>query len=254
VAACRTSSASTRESGRPPPLVNLYGVLRVGAAIGLRIGWTLLDPEAARQRASRRDTTTHGVFRGRPFLPWMLLAPTLVILVLFLYWPALHTLQLSTRLARLGAPQEIDRCVANFTELIGPTSPVLHLKAHDLLAAISSRTSSKGAGLRASTRTMWNPCRVLAGRDIWPISSSMPAFVALISGRTISPGGIFRSRIPINAPSPTRTPEKIAVIQSPIGTKYRNKPISAIATPAASTIPRPTNSSIRGSLQAPATG
>lgn len=31
---------------------------------------------------------------------------------------------LSTQLVRLGAPQSVDRCVANFTELIGPRSPV----------------------------------------------------------------------------------------------------------------------------------
>jgi sn-glycerol 3-phosphate transport system permease protein len=108
-----------------PPLDVAFGLVlgAVGALLALRIAWTLLDPAGARQRATRRDTTTHGVFRGHPFLPWLLLAPTLVILVLFLYWPALYTLELSTQLVRLGAPFSVDRCVANFTELIGPTTP-----------------------------------------------------------------------------------------------------------------------------------
>jgi sn-glycerol 3-phosphate transport system permease protein len=107
--------------------VDLLFGLALGAAgtlLAVRIAWTLLDPAGARLRAVKRDTTTHGVFRGHPFLPWVLLAPTLVILILFLYWPALYTLQLSTQLVRLGAPFSVDRCVANFTELIAPTSPV----------------------------------------------------------------------------------------------------------------------------------
>jgi sn-glycerol 3-phosphate transport system permease protein len=95
----------------------------IGTLLALRVAWTLLDPSGAKQRAAKRDTTTHGVFRGHPFLPWVLLAPTLIVLILFLYWPALYTLELSTLLVRLGAPYSVDRCVANFTELIGPTSP-----------------------------------------------------------------------------------------------------------------------------------
>ncbi|MFU8841142.1 MAG: carbohydrate ABC transporter permease [Nitriliruptoraceae bacterium] len=98
-----------------------------GAALALRLAWTLIDPVAAKARARSSDTTSHGVFRNHPVLPWLLLAPTLVILILFLYWPALRTVRLSTKLARLGAPQEVDRCVANFTELVGPGRPALLL-------------------------------------------------------------------------------------------------------------------------------
>jgi sn-glycerol 3-phosphate transport system permease protein len=104
-----------------------YLLAFAGAALTVRIAWTLLDPVAAKARARSSDSTTHGVFRNHPVLPWVLLAPTLVILILFLYWPAVRTVQLSTKLARLGAPQEVDRCVANFTELIGPGRPVLLL-------------------------------------------------------------------------------------------------------------------------------
>jgi sn-glycerol 3-phosphate transport system permease protein len=104
-----------------------YLLAFAGAALTIRIAWTLIDPVAAKARARSSDTTTHGVFRNHPVLPWILLAPTLAILILFLYWPAVRTVQLSTKLARLGAPQEVDRCVANFTELIGPGRPALLL-------------------------------------------------------------------------------------------------------------------------------
>lgn len=104
-----------------------YLLAVAGAALALRLTWTLIDPVAAKQRARSSDTTSHGVFRNHPILPWVLLAPTLIILVLFLYWPAVRTVQLSTKLARLGAPQEVDRCVSNFTELVGPGRPALLL-------------------------------------------------------------------------------------------------------------------------------
>jgi sn-glycerol 3-phosphate transport system permease protein len=92
-------------------------------AVAISMASTAIDPDAARRRRERGDDVTHGVFRGRPILPWLLLAPTLIILVLFLYWPALRTISLSTKLVRLGAPRGVDRCVTNFTELIGPTRP-----------------------------------------------------------------------------------------------------------------------------------
>jgi sn-glycerol 3-phosphate transport system permease protein len=65
-----------------------YLLAVAGAALALRLAWTLLDPVAAKARARSSDTTTHGVFRNHPVLPWLLLAPTLIILILFLYWPA----------------------------------------------------------------------------------------------------------------------------------------------------------------------
>lgn len=106
-------------------LVLGYLLMAAGAALTLRLAWTLLDPVAAKERARSKDATSHAVFRGHPLLPWVLLAPTLTILILFLYWPAARTVSLSTQLVRLGAPQSVDRCVTNFTELIGPTSPTL---------------------------------------------------------------------------------------------------------------------------------
>ena len=131
----------------PADIILGYALLFSGAALAMRIAWTLIDPIASKERRQAQDTTTHGVFKNHPYLPWVLLSPTLIVLVVFLYWPAGRTLTLSTQLVRLGAPQSVDRCVANFTELVGPTSPtqvVITLVLAVTLFFISSRLSRRG--------------------------------------------------------------------------------------------------------------
>lgn len=59
-----------------------------------------------------------GAFKGW-LMPIVLLAPTLIILALFLYYPSLDTFRLSTLLARLGARRTVFICVDNFTSLVG---------------------------------------------------------------------------------------------------------------------------------------
>ncbi len=58
-----------------------------------------------------------GAFKGR-WIAFLFLAPTLLILALFLYYPAFDTFSLSTLLARTGAPRTAFVCVNNFTMLI----------------------------------------------------------------------------------------------------------------------------------------
>ncbi len=58
-----------------------------------------------------------GTYKGG-MTPVLLLFPTLVILLLFLYYPALDTFRLSTLLARLGGKRTPFICVDNFTSLI----------------------------------------------------------------------------------------------------------------------------------------
>ncbi len=60
---------------------------------------------------------TIGTFKTSLLTPTLLLAPTIVILALFLYYPLIDTFRLSTLLVRLGAPRTRFRCVSNFTEL-----------------------------------------------------------------------------------------------------------------------------------------
>lgn len=60
-----------------------------------------------------------GQFRGR-WTPWLLLAPTLTILTLFLYYPAIDNFRLSLLLTRLGTSRTAFVCVNNYTLLLQP--------------------------------------------------------------------------------------------------------------------------------------
>lgn len=117
--------------GEATTLDRWFGLTLIAGAgfVAMRLGRTALDPQAALRRRQQGDDVSHGAFRGNRAIPWLLLAPTLVVLVAFLYWPALRTLRLSTQLARLGAPRRADRCVTNFTELVGPGIPWLVIVA-----------------------------------------------------------------------------------------------------------------------------
>lgn len=58
-----------------------------------------------------------GLFKST-WMPLVLLAPTVIILALFLYYPSIDTFRLSTLLARLGARRTAFMCLENFTSLI----------------------------------------------------------------------------------------------------------------------------------------
>ncbi len=64
--------------------------------------------------------TTLGTFKASLWVPLLLLLPTLIILVIFLYYPLLDTFRLSTLLVKLGAPRTVFRCVDNFTVFFEP--------------------------------------------------------------------------------------------------------------------------------------
>lgn len=66
--------------------------------------------------------TQPGAFKGW-FYPLLFLAPTLIILLFFLYYPALDTFRLSTLLTRLGIERTAFVCVSNFTRLLASTAP-----------------------------------------------------------------------------------------------------------------------------------
>ncbi len=59
-----------------------------------------------------------GMFRGHWAMPWLLLAPTLLVLIFFSYYPTFDTFRLSTLLARLGAPRSVPVCLDNFANLV----------------------------------------------------------------------------------------------------------------------------------------
>jgi sn-glycerol 3-phosphate transport system permease protein len=77
-----------------------------------------------------------GTFNVGSWWPWLLLSPTLLILVVFLYLPAYRTFTLSTKLTRLGAPRVGERCLANFSELLVPNPTLVAALPLGAIAAI----------------------------------------------------------------------------------------------------------------------
>ena len=65
--------------------------------------------------------TTQGTYKSNLLIPFALLAPTIIILLVFLYYPLIETFRLSTLLVRLGAPRTAFRCVSNFVGFLEPS-------------------------------------------------------------------------------------------------------------------------------------
>ncbi len=107
----------TFESGRKS-LDQTFGLILVVAGIAIvvtPVGW--LSGKLLRRESLMSGEQTQGTFRHW-WITAPLLAPTLTILVLFLYYPSLETLRLSTMLSRLGARREVFVCMDNFTRLV----------------------------------------------------------------------------------------------------------------------------------------
>lgn len=107
-----------------PVLDRVLGVVvfGLGAAVALgALAWGTRTVAQQRGWVPGAPQETTGHIRARGWVPLALLAPTLAVLVFFLYWPTLETLRLSTRAVRLGAPVEPMVCLANYTRLMEPT-------------------------------------------------------------------------------------------------------------------------------------
>ena len=74
-----------------------------------------------RENLFENQQSTQGTFKHW-WIALPLLVPTLAILAVFLYYPSLETLRLSTMLSRLGARREVPVCMDNFTRLISDTA------------------------------------------------------------------------------------------------------------------------------------
>ncbi len=120
-----------------------------------------------------------GGFRMGWWVPWILLSPTLIILVVFLYAPAIQTFTLSTKLARLGAPKSKEVCFGNFTELL-ITDP-LKLVLYPLIAI--GLIYAARFWMKNSTRGSWSR----RGADVASVVAMLSVFVALYA--MFSPGG-----------------------------------------------------------------
>ncbi|MFN8527934.1 MAG: sugar ABC transporter permease [Anaerolineae bacterium] len=96
-----------------------FGVLLIGIGMAitlLPLNWLISSVVFRRRNPGMTGATQGGLFRGS-LLPFAFLAPTLIVLALFLYYPSLDTFRLSTLLARLGIPRTAFVCVDNFTRL-----------------------------------------------------------------------------------------------------------------------------------------
>lgn len=97
-----------------------FGLILAGAGVAIvltPLSW--LCGRLLRGEGLVLSTTqpTQGTFKHW-WLAIPFLAPTLTILALFLYYPSLETVRLSTFLARLGARREVFICVDNYTRLV----------------------------------------------------------------------------------------------------------------------------------------
>lgn len=97
-------------------------VFLAGAGLALAIaGWFAASTGRRRGHlAGRVDQFDKGSFRGKHLTPWVLLAPTLAVLVFFLYRPMAETFRLSLHNVRQGAPRQPFVCLDNYTRLIQP--------------------------------------------------------------------------------------------------------------------------------------
>ncbi len=80
-------------------------------------------PQDARDLAPKVASTEHAAFRGR-WLPWLFLFPTLLVLAVFSYYPAIRTLRLSVFRANIVVGNEQFVGLSNFAGLL--SSPVYH--------------------------------------------------------------------------------------------------------------------------------
>ncbi len=96
-----------------------YGLMAAGGWLAIVITRSVLNRSTTKESAgfSMAGEIRSVGFRLGWWVPWVLLAPTLAILVVFLYAPAVQTFSLATKLTRLGAPRSIDVCFGNFNEL-----------------------------------------------------------------------------------------------------------------------------------------
>lgn len=175
-----------------PAIDAAFGLLLIflGMALALYIAGWVLNHLLERTPLFTAQAQA-GAFKGW-LMPFILLAPTLIVLALFLYYPALDTFQLSTLLARLGARRTAFICVDNFTTLA--TDPE-YLQTVLTTFGISIAIVVIGMGLSLLIATMaYQPitgARIYRTLLIWPYAIS-PVVAGVIFLLLFNPtGGII---------------------------------------------------------------
>jgi sn-glycerol 3-phosphate transport system permease protein len=162
-------------------LLLAYSLMAVGAAVALVVVRSFFDRQdgVSKESEAFAGEIRSGGYRMGWWVPWVLLAPTLAILVVFLYTPAIQTFTLSTRLTRLGAPRSVDVCFRNFSELL--IAEPIRLVAYPLIA-IGFVYGARFWLSRTAPGT-WSR----RGADIATIAAALSVFIALYA--MFSPGG-----------------------------------------------------------------
>ena len=165
--------ACTFEAGRPSADFAFGLVLFFGAAVGMVVAAEKATQRFGSDEKGRRSDHAQASkqFDTSPLVPWALLAPTLLILSLFVYWPAIRTARLSSLRFRLGAPRSPFICVDNFTELVDPGFTV----GFFALVAVTAAMGAAIVYLRAKQQIHTEPYRRVVG--VWKILLVLAAIV-----------------------------------------------------------------------------
>ncbi|MFS8908322.1 carbohydrate ABC transporter permease [Synechococcus sp. OH2] len=167
------------------------GLVLAGMAIPL---WPLLawirKEQERRLGIPSAAPQERGIFK-QGWLAWLLLLPTFTILVVFLYYPGLDTLRLSTLLTFVGAPRSRFVCVDNFTALLTDST---YLRSLGITFAISAAIVVLGlSGSLLIATLLYQPIRGAAIYRIlliWPYAIS-PAVAGIIFFIIFNPlGGV----------------------------------------------------------------
>lgn len=169
----------------------LFGVMLIVLGVLmvlLPVAW--LGKKVLRRESlvSATSQPTQGTFRHW-WIALPLLAPTLAILLLFLYYPSLETLRLSTMLSRLGARREAFVCVDNYTRLF-EGSAYLDVVARTVYMSFFIVVLSMALGLLIATMA-YLPVRgasIYRVLLVWPYAIS-PAVAGIIFLLMFNPTG-----------------------------------------------------------------
>jgi sn-glycerol 3-phosphate transport system permease protein len=158
------------------PIDVAFGILLcgVGAAIALLIArWLTVDNNA------QRVSVFPAPFRSG-WAAYVLLLPTIILIGLFLFYPSIATLNLSTQLALANAPRTRPVCVSNFTALAGDAD-----FQHSLIATFSVASLIVEGGIVVSLLIAMLASQNVRGAAIyrslliWPYAIS-PTIIGLL--------------------------------------------------------------------------
>lgn len=165
-----------------------FGLILIGVGMALVIAPARWLATRLMQRQSLiTEPPRPGTFKGS-FMPFVFLTPTLIILALFLYYPAFDSLRLSTMLYRLGAPRSAFVCVDNFTRLVDPD----YFRSVLITLGMSFAIVVLGLGLGLLIATAaYQPIRgasIYRTFLIWPYAIS-PVVAGIIFSLLFNPAG-----------------------------------------------------------------